>query len=515
MRLDAVGLEVMGHAFASVAEEMGLVLIHSAVSPNIRERRDCSAALFDPAGEMIAQAAHIPVHLGALQESVAAVRALEPAPGEIFILNDPYTGGSHLPDLTLIGAVDIGGAVGGYSVVRAHHSDVGGMQAGSMPAGARDIFAEGVVVPPLRLTADVERFLLANVRTPAARRADLAAQRAAVERGGDGLRALAARYGAAAARAAATDLLDYAERRTREALGRLEASGLTAADWLEGDGVDDADLPIQVRVDIRGGVFSVDFSGTAPAARGNVNCPLAVARSAVLFVVRTLLPADVPTNGGVQRAVRITAPTGCLVHAQFPSAVAAGNVETSQRIVDTVFLALANGGLAVPAQGQGTMNNVTFGATGVAQPWTYYETIGGGQGASRGRPGPSGVHVGMSNTRNTPIEVLELEYPLRVRSYALRAGSGGAGTWRGGEGVIREFHVLAPLEASLLTERRRHAPRGAQGGAPGAMGRTLLNGAPLPPKISARLAPGDVLRIETPGGGGWGQGREPQPGEQR
>ena len=365
MSLDAVGLEVMGHAFASVAEEMGLVLIHSAVSPNIRERRDCSAALFDAAGEMIAQAAHIPVHLGALHESVAAVRALAPAPGDVFILNDPYAGGSHLPDITLVGAVDVDGAVGGYGVVRAHHSDVGGMQAGSMPAGARELFAEGVIVPPLRLTPDVERFLLANVRTPEARRADLAAQRAAVERGADGLRALAVRHGWAALREAAHDLQAYAERRAREALVGLEATGLTATDWLEGDGVDDTDLAIRVRVDIRDGVFHADFTGTAPAARGNVNCPLAVARSAVLFVVRTLLPADVPMNGGVTRVVRVSAPAGCLVHARFPSAVAAGNVETSQRIADTVFLALANGGLPVPAQGQGTMNNVTFGGLGV------------------------------------------------------------------------------------------------------------------------------------------------------
>ncbi len=281
MTLDAVGLEVMGHAFSSIAEEMGLVLIHSAVSPNIRERRDCSAALFDAAGEMIAQAAHIPVHLGALQESVAAVRALAPppAPGDIFILNDPYTGGSHLPDITLIGAIEVDGAVGGYSVVRAHHSDVGGVQAGSMPAGAREIFAEGVIVPPLRLTADVERFLLANVRTPETRRADLAAQRAAVTRGAEGLRALATRYGWAAVREAATDLLDYAERRAHDALGRLQATALTATDWLEGDGVDDADLGVSVRVDIADGVFQVDFTGTAAAARGNVNCPLAVARS--------------------------------------------------------------------------------------------------------------------------------------------------------------------------------------------------------------------------------------------
>ena len=523
MTLDAVGLEVMGHAFGSVAEEMGLVLIHSAVSPNIRERRDCSAALFDAAGEMIAQAAHIPVHLGAMHESVAAVRALVPAPrpGDVFILNDPYTGGSHLPDITLIGAIEVDGAVGGYSVVRAHHSDVGGVQAGSMPAGAREIFAEGVIVPPLRLTPDVEHFLLANVRTPETRRADLAAQRAAVTRGAEGLRALAARYGWAAVRGAATDLLDYAERRARDALGRFTATALTATDWLEGDGVDDADLAITVRVDITDGVFHVDFTGTAQAARGNVNCPLAVARSAVLFVVRTLLPEDIPTNGGVQRAVRVTAPLGCLVNARYPSAVAAGNVETSQRVADTVFLALAAGGISVPAQGQGTMNNVTFGGIGVRGSgletgWTYYETIGGGQGASQGAPGPAGVHVGMSNTRNTPIEVLEMEYPLRLKSYALRRGSGGVGQWRGGDGVVREFEALAPMEASILAERRRHAPRGAAGGRDGARGRTLLNGVPLAPKVSVSLEPGDVLRVETPGGGGWGGGGgEPERGDKR
>src|SRR3989475_409299 len=302
---------------------------------------------------MISQAAHIPVHLGALAESVAAVRALgpPPRPGETFILNDPFTGGSHLPDITLIGAIDIAGAVGGYSVVRAHHSDVGGMQAGSMPAGAREIFAEGVIVPPLLFTPEVERVLLANVCSPETRRGDLAAQRAAVERGADGLRALAGRYGWPAVQGAGRDLMDYAERRTREVLARLSATGLTATDWLEGDGVDDVDVPITVRIDIRDGVFHADFTGTAPAVRGNINCPLAVARSAVLFVVHTLLPEGVPTHGGVQRAIRVTAPDGCLVNARYPSAVAAGNVETSQRIVDTLFLALARGGIRVPAQG--------------------------------------------------------------------------------------------------------------------------------------------------------------------
>ena len=501
MTLDAVGLEVMAHAFASVAEEMGLVLVQSALSPNIRERRDASAALFDARGEMIAQAAHIPVHLGALADAVAAVRAEEPAPGERFLLNDPYAGGSHLPDLTLIEAIAVDGTVGGYSVVRAHHSDVGGATPGSMPAGARELFAEGLIVPTLRLTPEVERLVLANVRTPDVRRGDLAAQRAAVARGADGLRTLAARYGWTELQAAARDLVEYAERRTRAALAPLAATGLTATDYLEGDGVSGDDIAISVRVDVKDGVLHADFAGTAAAAAGNVNCPLAVTRSAVLFVVRTLLPDDVPMNAGVQRAVRVSAPPGCLVNARWPSAVAAGNVETSQRIADVVFLALAKGGLAVPAQGQGTMNNVTLGGSG----WTYYETLGGGQGGGPGGPGPSGVHVGMSNTRNTPVEVLELELPLRVRTYALRGGSGGSGAARGGDGVIREIEALAPAEASLLSERRRHGPRGAAGGGDGAPGRNLLNGALLAAKAAVALKPGDILRIETPGGGAWGK----------
>ena len=504
MSLDAVGLEVMAHAFASIAEEMGLVLVYSALSPNIRERRDASAALFDADGEMIAQAAHIPVHLGALADAVAAVRKLEPRPGELFLLNDPYAGGSHLPDLTLIGAIGIEGRVGGYSVVRAHHSDVGGMTAGSMPAGARELYQEGLIIPPSRLTPELERLLLANVRTPTMRRGDLAAQRAAVERGAQGLRALARRHGWNALCDAARELLDYAERRTKSVLGRLRYEGsMEATDWLEGDGVIDEDLPIRVSVTIEDGVFHADFTGTRDAAPGNVNCPIAVTRSAVLFVVRTLLPDDVPMNGGVPRAINVTAPPGCLVNARPPSAVAAGNVETSQRIADTVFRALAAGGCVVPAQGQGTMNNMTFGGSA----WTYYETIGGGQGASRGANGPSGVHVGMSNTRNTPIEVLEMEHPLRVRTYALRRESGGKGTWTGGNGVVREFEALAPVEATLLTERRRHGPAGTAGGAAGLAGANLLNGTELPSKITVRLSAGDVLRIDTPGGGGWGKGQ--------
>ena len=503
MRLDAVGLEVMGHAFASIAEEMGLVLVHSALSPNIRERRDSSAALFDAGGEMVAQAAHIPVHLGALADAVAAVRARGPAPGELFILNDPYAGGSHLPDLTLIGAIDIAGQIGGYSVVRAHHSDVGGMTPGSMPAGARDLYQEGLVIPPTRFTPDLEALLLANVRTPAMRRGDLAAQRAAVERGAAGLRALAQRHGWEALQDASRELRDYAERRTRAVLARLPVAGaMSASDCLEGDGITERDIVISVQLRIVDGVLHADFTGTDAAVPGNVNCPLAVTRSAVLFVVRTLLPDDVPMNGGVSRALAIHAPEGCVINARRPSAVAAGNVETSQRIADTVFRALAAGGCPVPAQGQGTMNNVTFGG----EQWTYYETIGGGQGASRGAGGPSGVHVGMSNTRNTPIEVLELEHPVRVRTYALRTDSGGAGQWRGGDGVIREFEALEPLEATILSERRRHGPMGSAGGGDGRPGANLLHGSEIPSKCTKRLAAGDILRIETPGGGGWGKG---------
>ena len=506
MTLDPITREVMANAFAGVAEEMGLVLIHSAVSPNIRERRDASAALFDAAGEMIAQAAHIPVHLGALADAVAAVRAQGPQPGDLYIVNDPYTGGSHLPDLTLVAVIRTAEGIGGYSVVRAHHSDVGGATPGSMPAGARELLAEGLVLPPVLYTPEVERVLLANVRTPDVRRADLAAQRAAVERGAEGLWALAARHGWTFVQEAARELQNDAEARTRAVLGRLPRLTATATDWLEGDGVTDADIPIRVTVDIRDGTFHADFTGTAPAVPGNVNCPLAVTRAAVLFVVRTLLDEDTPMNAGVARAVRVSAPAGCLVNARWPSAVAAGNVETSQRIVDVVFRALAAAGLPVPAQGQGTMNNVTLGGPG----WTYYETLGGGQGAGPSGPGPSAVHAGMSNTRNTPVEVLELEYPVRVRRYALRPGSGGAGRWRGGEGVVREIELLAPAEASILSERRRHGPSGAAGGAGGACGRNLLNDALLPAKANLRLEAGDVLRIETPGGGGWGEPSNPR-----
>jgi len=390
--------------------------------------------------------------------------------------------------------------------VRAHHSDVGGASPGSMPPFSTDVFQEGLVIPPVRwshggrVQHDLERLLLANVRTPEVRRGDLAAQLAACERGAGRYRELIARFGRAYVEGAVRDLLDYAERRTVEAVKRRVPAGrYEAEDCMEGDGVSDADIVIRAAIEVAAdGRMRVDFAGTAPAARGNVNCPLSVTRSAVLFVLRCLVD-DVPNNGGVHRAVEIRAPEGSIVNAPWPRAVVAGNVETSQRIADVLFLAL---GLAadVPAQGQGTMNNLVLGGPG----WTYYETLGGGQGASSAAPGPSAVHVGLSNTRNTPVEVLELEHPVRVVTYALRRGSGGAGAHRGGDGVVRAYQALEEIEASLITERRRNPPKGAHGGAPGETGRNLLNEEPLLGRAAVTMRPGDVLRVETPGGGGWG-----------
>jgi N-methylhydantoinase B len=338
------------------------------------------------------------------------------------------------------------------------------------------------------------------VRTPDMRRGDLAAQLAACERGAERYRALVARWGRPYVESAARDLLDYAERRTVAALRASVPDGrYEARDWLEGDGVTDGDVELRVAVTAAEGRLHCDFAGTSPVVPGNVNCPISVTRSAALFVVRCLVDDDIPTNGGVQRVVTVAAPPGSLVNARWPAAVVAGNVETSQRITDLLFLALG-GRAAVPAQGQGTMNNVVFGGAG----WTYYETLGGGQGASARGAGPSGVHVGMSNTRNTPIEVFELEHPMRIRTYALRPDSRGKGRYAGGAGVIREYEALAPVEASLITERRRHAPQGIEGGGAGAPGVNALNGRPVGGRAALALGPGDVLRVETPGGGGWG-----------
>jgi N-methylhydantoinase B len=497
--VDPVTLSVMSAALSGIAEEMGTVLVRSASSSNIKERRDCSAALFDASGRMVAQAEHIPVHLGAMPESVAAVIACAPQPGDVFVLNDPFSGGSHLPDITLVSPLALAGEILGYACTRAHHSDVGGIVPGSMPAGSTSIWQEGLIIPPVRLDDSVTRVILANVRTPELRRADLHAQAAAGRIAGQRLVELVDRHGRETVLDAFDEVIAYAERRAREAIRRLPDGRYEAEGEVEGDGVTEDDLPIRVMVAIRDDAVEIDFDGTSPAAAGNVNAPLAVTRAACTFAVKVALGADVPVNAGLYATVSIRAPDGCLVNAQHPSAVVAGNVETSQRIADTVLLALSQAA-DVPAQGQGTMNNVVIGTSG----WTYYETLGGGQGASSRRDGPSGVHVGMSNTLNTPIEALELELPLRVERYELLEGSGGSGRHRGGDGLVRELRVLQPATLSLLTDRRRHAPRGLEGGDDGRPGRNLLNGAELPPKVTREVEPDDVVTVETPGGGGWG-----------
>ncbi len=503
--LDPVTLSVLASGLSGVAEEMGAALVRGAYSPNIKERRDSSAALFDAHGSMVAQAAHIPVHLGAMPEAVAAVMDRAPAPGDVWLLNDPYRGGTHLPDLTMVSPVEVDGRLVAYAVTRAHHDDVGGMSPGSMPSGSTELLQEGLVIPPVRVVAggvavdDVVDLVLANVRTPEVRRGDLRAQAAANGLAAGRLADLARRHGLNTLLAAFDDVQDYADRRTRELVAGLPNGSFRAEGSLEGDGVDEEPVPIVATVTVDGEAVDVDFSGTAPQVAGNLNCPIAVTRSACFFALRVLLPADVPANAGTYRALSIQAEPGSLLNARPPAAVVAGNVETSQRTADVVLDALGQM-TEVPAEGMGTMNNVIVGGRG----WSYYETIGGGQGASRRGPGPSGVHVGMSNTRNTPIEALELEYPMRVERYELRDGTGGSGRHRGGDGVVRAVRVLEPAEASVISERRRLAPQGRDGGGPGAVGRNLANGEALKAKDSRRLEAGDVIEVHTPGGGGWG-----------
>ena len=505
MSMDPVTLQVMANALRAVAEEMEGALVRSAFSPNIKERRDCSTAVFDGSGRMVVQSASIPVHLGAMPEAVDAVRARGAAPGEVWLVNDPYRGGTHLPDLTMISPIAIGRRTAAYAVTRAHHADVGGMAPGSMPAGSRELLQEGLVIPPVRLVRggevveDVLALLLANSRTPGERegdvRAQLAAHRLAERRIGE----VAERHGAAIVEEAFDALFDYAERRTRAAIAAMPDGRFEAAEALEGDGVSTDDLWIRVAVTIAGDAMTVDFAGTDPTGPGNCNCPPAVTRSAVYFVVRCLTDPDIPASAGAFAPITVVAPPGTLVNAEPPAAVAGGNVETSSRIVDAVFAALGHA-VDVPAQGQGTMNNLTIGGAG----FTYYETIGGGQGASARADGPSGVHVAMSNTLNTPVEALEAAYPLRVEAYRLRRGSGGAGTHRGGDGIERRVRVLVDADVSVIAERRAHGPSGRAGGGDGAPGRTTRNGEALPAKWRGALRAGDVIGIESPGGGGYG-----------
>jgi N-methylhydantoinase B len=491
MSVDPVELQVILGALRASCEEMGAVLIRSAHSANIKERRDASTALFNAAGEMVMQAEHIPVHLGAMPAAVAAVRDETHAPGRAWVLNDPYRGGTHLPDITVVTPVFASDELLGFAACRAHHADVGGPTPGSMPADSRTLADEGVVIEPQPLDEDAIARLAAQMRQPSHRRADLRAQLAANRAGAARLVQLAERVGLATLRAAMDEVLDYAERRTRACIAALPDGVRTARDVLEGA---DGDLELQLTASVEGERLVLDFAGSAAQHDGNLNCPLAVTRSACYFAVRVLTDPDIPPSAGTYRPIEVRAPEGSLLNARAPAAVVAGNVETSSRVADLVLAAFGR------ALGQGTMNNLTLGD----ESFTYYETLGGGQGACPGADGPSGVHVAMSNTLNTPVEALELEFPLRVAEYALRRGSGGAGRFRGGDGVVRELEALAPMTYSLLTERRRHAPPGAAGGEPGARGRTLLDGCELPSKARGMLAPGQRLRLETPGGGGQG-----------
>jgi N-methylhydantoinase B len=472
-------------ALGAACEEMGAVLVRSAHSANIKERRDCSTGLFDAAGEMVMQAEHIPVHLGAMPAAVAAVLGEDHTDGRPWILNDPYAGGTHLPDVTVITPVLGGdGTLLGFAASRAHHADVGGRVPGSMPADSETLDEEGVVIAPRPLDDDAVEELVARMRRPDERRADLRAQLAANRTGAVRLRELAERLGAGGMAEALAAVLDYAERRARDRIAAMPDGTRHATDVLEAR---EGDLELRLAATVEGDRLVLDFAGSAAQHRGNLNCPLAVTHSAAYFAVRVLTDPDIPPTAGAYRPVEVRAPEGSLLHARAPAAVAGGNVETSSRVADLVLAAFGR------ALGQGTMNNVTLG-TG---SFTYYETLGGGQGACPDAPGPSAVHVAMSNTLNTPVEALEQEFPLR-------GGSGGDGAHRGGDGVVRELEALEPMTASLIGERRRHAPPGAGGGAPGATGRDLLNGRALPAKWTGELAAGDRLRIETPGGGGHG-----------
>jgi N-methylhydantoinase B len=516
--LDPVTLQVMVGGLRAACEVMGAVLVRAAHSANIKERRDCSTALCDSAGELVMQAEHIPVHLGSMPEAVAAVLGEDHSPGDLWVLNDPYRGGTHLPDITLISPIFAGGrgsagggstterSLLGFAASRAHHADVGGPTPGGMPADSTTLDEEGVVIPPTRVDEAGLAKLAERMRNPAQRLADLRAQRAANLLGERRLLELADRHGLELLRQGMAEILDYAERRTRARLAELPDGVYEAEDVMEDDaGPSPRDVVLRLRATIDADSLRLDFAGTDDQLAGNLNCPLAVTKSAAFFAVRVLTDPDVPPSAGAHRPIEVAAPEGCLLNARPPAAVAAGNVETSSRVADLVIAALAQAGPA-PAQGQGTMNNLTLaGDEGPRGPFTYYETIGGGQGACPGADGPSAVHVTMSNTLNTPVEALEAELPLRVRELSLRRGSGGAGRHRGGDGIVRELEALAPLSFTLITERRRHAPKGRDGGADGAPGRNLLNGTELPSKCAGELRPGDRLRIETPGGGGLGR----------
>jgi N-methylhydantoinase B/oxoprolinase/acetone carboxylase alpha subunit len=522
MRIHPVEFEVFKNLFVSIAEEMGVTLCRTGFSPNIKERLDYSCAVYDAQGETIAQGDHLPVHLGAMPLSVrAAIDAIKMEPGDIVALNDPYHGGTHLPDITLVSPVFFGRSGGPtfYVANRAHHSDVGGMSPGSMPV-AREIYQEGLIIPPLRIVRlgkiveDVLALVLANVRTPGEREGDLTAQIAANRVAEKRLREVVAKYGRARVVAYGSALQDYTERVMRATIASIPDGTYSFEDALDDDGFDDRPIKICVRIRVAGSQAEIDFKGTNPQVAGSVNANYAITLSACLYAFRCLVRDDVLYNAGVSRPLRVLAPAGTIVNATRPSAVAGGNVETSQRITDVVLGALGRAlPDRLPAASQGTMNNITLGGVNArtGSRFAYYETIGGGMGGRPGRAGLSGVHTHMTNTRNTPIEAIENYLPVRIRRYGLRTGSGGGGAFAGGEGIIREYEMLTDTSVTILSDRRRYAPYGVRGGKPGGRGRNTLvrdgREQTLPGKVQLQLRTGDRLRIETPGGGGYGKPR--------
>jgi len=519
MRASPILLEIFKNRLSSIAEEMGVTLQRTAFSPNIKERRDYSCAIFDTQGDLVAQAAHIPVHLGSMPLSVRAALKTPMKEGDMVILNDPFRGGTHLPDITLVAPIYFQGDKPHFYVAnRAHHADVGGMSPGSMPLST-SIFQEGIIIPPLRVVEggridnEIIELLLANVRTPLEREGDFAAQIMANITGIRRLKELVAHQGLEKVSFYCQELMAYTERIARKTLEAIPQGTYTFRDFLEDDGMDPQPVPIEVGITVGQGEMVLDFSLSSPQVKGSVNAVYAITLSAVLYVIRCLIKEDVPLNRGLLRPLKIITVRGTVVDSIFPAAVAGGNVETSQRIVDAVLGALAQAlPEKIPSASQGTMNNLSMGGIDpqTGRPFAYYETIGGGTGAWAWGPGASGVHSHMTNTMNTPIEALEYAYPLRITRYSIRKGSGGKGKQPGGDGLIREIEALGEVEVTLLSERRRIPPYGLMGGKPGASGRNTIIRAnddikEMPSKFQAKLQQGDRLRIETPGGGGWGE----------
>jgi N-methylhydantoinase B len=519
--IDPVALEVLRNALEATAQEMGGVLRLTSFSPNIKERMDASCAVFDANAQLVAQAEHVPIHLGSMLKAVGpTITAVGPlAPGDVIIVNDPFVGGAHLPDITLIAPVHAADTLIGYVATRAHHADVGGMEPGSMPGRSTETYQEGLIIPPLRLYSrgeiqqDVLRLILANVRTPTERRGDLNAQLAALRIGERRLAELAERHGARVLARGFAAILAYAERRMRRRIAELPAGTYYAEDCLDDDGSSDKPVWIRLKVEVAGDHLTLDFAGSSQQRRGNINAVAPMTHSAVFFAVKVLTDPSIPANAGILRPIAIRIPPGTFLDARPPAAVCAGNTETSQRISDTVLKAFAQ--LApdrIPAASQGTMNLIGIGGTDPrsGRPYAYIETIAGGQGGRPMGDGMDGVQCNMTNTMNTPVEALEIAYPLRVERYEIREGSGGAGRYRGGHGVVRALTVLAEdARVSLQSDRRRFAPYGLNGGSDGTPGRNWLrdkDGAvrELPGKVSFTLRAGETVGVETPGGGGWG-----------